>query len=192
MKKTLSMCVAAVVAGSLMTGCSLISKANGIILYGNESEIIKALEQEKGEFIDEHRYKIKVIEEEEGRMMVLSEETAQAIVEKELLRKVTKGRETEAMTSVAKLSKGEAIVYAETEPEKLNSDGISLKTIYGGNSVIGDGRAFVDKFLIVDDSDWVKIEGKAKSMAIMEYDEDPSIKLMDFDVDDSQLVKIGE
>ena len=46
--------------------------------------------------------------------------------------------------------------------------------------------------MIVDDADWPKIEGEEKFMAIMEYKKDPSIKLMDFDVDDTQLVRVVE
>ena len=179
-------------AGSVLTGCGIVSKANGLIVYGDESKITEVLEQEKEEFIDENRYEVKVVEDGGERMMVLSEETAQAVADKELLRKVTKGRESEAMVSVPKLSKGEAVIYAKTEQENLEWDGIALQTTYSGNSIIGDGRAFVDKFLVVDDSDWAEIEGEAKSMAIMEYKKDPSTKYTDFDVDDIQLVKIVE
>lgn len=192
MKKTLSVCAAAIMAGTLMTGCSLFQKANGIILYGDEVKVAEALEQEKEEFIGESQYPIKIVAEAGEWMMVLSEETAQAIADKELLREVTSGDKTKAISSVAKLSEGEAVVYAKNEQEQLNLDGQNLKASYGGNSIIGDGRAYVEKFLIVDDADWPKIEGEEKFMAIMEYKKDPSIKLMDFDVDDTQLVRVVE
>jgi len=190
LKKTFLLCATAIIIGSLLTGCSLVSKANGLIVYGDESEITEVLEQEKDELINENRYEIKVVEDQEERMMVLSEETAQAVADKELLRKVTKGRKSEAMLSAPKLSKGEAVIYAKNEQEKLNLDSMNLQITYSGNSIIGDGRAFVDKFLVVDDSDWPQIEGEVKSMAIMEYEKDPSTKFTDFDVDDTQLVKI--
>lgn len=192
MKKIFLLCAAAIMAGSLLTGCSLVSKANGIIVYGDEAKITEVLEHEKDEFIDKNRFEIKIVEDQGERMMVLSEETAQAVADKELLRKVTNGRKSEAMLSVPKLSRGEAVVYAKTEQENPKIAGIDLQTTYSGNSIIGDGRAFVDKFLIVDDSDWPEIEGDAKSMAIMEYKKDPSTKFTDFDVDDTQLVKIVE
>ncbi len=192
MKKIFILCAAAIMAGSLLTGCSLVSKANGIIVYGDEAKITEVLEHEKEEFIDKNRFEIKIVEDQGERMMVLSEETAQAVADKELLRKVTNGRKSEAMLSVPKLSRGEAVVYAKTEQENPKIAGIDLQTTYSGNSIIGDGRAFVDKFLIVDDSDWPEIEGDAKSMAIMEYKKDPSTKFTDFDVDDTQLVKIVE
>lgn len=192
MKKIFILCAAAIMAGSLLTGCSLVSKANGIIVYGDEAKITEVLEHEKDEFIDKNRFEIKIVEDQGERMMVLSEETAQAVADKELLRKVTNGRKSEAMLSVPKLSRGEAVVYAKTEQENPKIAGIDLQTTYSGNSIIGDGRAFVDKFLIVDDSDWPEIEGDAKSMAIMEYKKDPSTKFTDFDVDDTQLVKIVE
>lgn len=192
MKKIFLLCAAAIMAGSLLTGCSLVSKANGIIVYGDEAKITEVLEHEKDEFIDKNRFEIKIVEDQGERMMVLSEETAQAVADKELLRKVTNGRKSEAMLSVPKLSRGEAVVYAKTEQENPKIAGIDLQTTYSGNSIIGDGRAFVDKFLIVDDSDWPEIEGDAKSMAIMEYKKNPSTKFTDFDVDDTQLVKIVE
>lgn len=192
MKKIVAGCAAAIMAGTLMTGCSLFPKANGIILYGDEVKVAEALEQEKDEFISESQYPVKIVAEAGEWMMVLSEETAQAIADKELLRQVTTGDKTEAISSVAKLSEGEAVVYAKTKQEQLNLDGQKLKASYGGNSIIGDGRAYVEKFLIVDDADWPKIEGEEKLMAILEYKKDPSIKLMDFDVDDTQLVRIVE
>ena len=200
MKKTVLVFASAILAGSLLSGCGWFSKANGLILYGAEPQIEEALKQEemggdgqeKIKMIGDDQHKIKIAEDDGERVMVLNEETAQAIADMELLRKVTEGIKTEVVPVISKLLKGQAVLYAKREQEELNLDGKALKANYGGNWIIGDGRAFVDKFLIVDDSDWQEVTGEEKIMAIMEYDKDPSIKLTDFDVDGSQLVKIEE
>lgn len=194
MKKMVLVCVAAILAATLLSGCSWFTKANGLILYGDEAKITAALEEEKDEdtFVGEDQYEVKVVEAGEERTLVLSEGTAQALADKELLRTVTTGVKTEPVEKVTKLSQGEAVVYAKSEPAELGLAGVELASSYGGNTIIGDARSYADKFLVVAEADWAAIEGDEKSMAVMEYDMDPSIKLLDFDVDDSQLVRIVE
>lgn len=200
MKKTVLVCASAVLAGTLLSGCGWFSKANGIILYGDEAQVEEAVKLEenglagdndkKMNMTDEKQYPFKLVEDDGKRVMVLNEKTAQALAEMELLREVTKGSKTEPISRVPDLSKGEAVLYAKREQEKLNLGGSDLQADFGGNWIIGDGRAFVDKFLIVDDSDWKEMAGEEKTMAVMEYDKDPSVRLSEFDVDGSQLVKI--
>jgi len=58
--------------------------------------------------------------------------------------------------------------------------------------IIGDGRAYSDMFLIVNDADWASIKGTEKMMALLEYDKDPSADGLDYDVEKTQLVRIQE
>ncbi|MGI2329030.1 lipoprotein BA_5634 family protein [Planococcus sp. YIM B11945] len=187
MKKKLLGFTAALMASVLLTGCGLFEKANGIILYGDEQKILESLKQEpKGE---KEKFSIKVVETENERMMVINEETAQALVDKELLKKVMDNDKTKAISSLPKVAKGESILYAKKEKDGLVLEGQTLKTTYEGNSIIGDGRAYVDMFLIVDNEDWPAIEGAEKTMGIIQYKKDPD-GMKDFDVERAQLVRI--
>lgn len=199
MKKMALMGASAILAGALLSGCGWFEKANGLIVYGdgpNIDEVLK-LEQaaaddkkEEIKMVSDDQYQIKLAEDNGEKVMVLSEKTAQALIDKELLREVIQGDKTEAVESVSDLSKGEAVLYAKEKQEDVTVGGKELKAEYGGNSIIGNGRAYVDKFLIVDDADWNEMDGEEKIMAVLEYDNDPSVRMMQYDVEGNQLVRI--
>jgi hypothetical protein len=44
---------------------------------------------------------------------------------------------------------------------------------YEGNSIIGNGRTYVDSFLIVDDSEFEGIAGTEKTMGLLKFNKDP-------------------
>ena len=46
---------------------------------------------------------------------------------------------------------------------------------------IGEGRVYADIFLIVNDDDWDSIKGTENTLAILEYDKDPSAKGLSYD-----------
>lgn len=192
MKKTILVCASAILAGSLLTGCSLFGKANGLILYGDEQQVSASVAQEKDKIVEESQYPIKIAKDGKEQVMILSEDTAQELVDKELLRKVVEGIKTETVTSVPEGKKGEAVLFAKKQQKELELDGQALDVSYEGNLVIGDGRAYVDKFLVVDQSNWESIEGEDKAMAVMKYKKNLSEKTTSFDVDTNQLVKIGD
>ena len=58
----------------------MFAKANGVILYGEEEEILKAVEKEKDELVEEEQHKIKMLTMDERQIMVLTEKTAQSLV----------------------------------------------------------------------------------------------------------------
>lgn len=181
-----------VVLGLTLTGCSLFPKANGIILYGDEQQITDSLDQEKENLIEEEQFTIKLADEEEQRIMIMNEETAHALIEKGLIMKVKNANESEAISSIPELAQGESILFAKEVRNEISIEGQSFDVKYEGNNIIGDGRIYVDMFLIVDDTDWLSIKGKEKTLAIMEYKSDPSDRMGLFDVEGTQLVKISE
>lgn len=192
MKKFILTCATAVTLGILLTGCGLFSKANGIILYGDNQQIVNSIEQEKDELVEEEKFTIKVSEEEGQNIMILNEETAQSLAEKGLIMEVKNPNETEVADSIPTLNQGESILFAKEKMNKIDLEGKSYEVNYEGNKIIGDGRTYVDSFLIVDDSDWSSIKGKEKTLAVMEYKNDPSKRMGNFDVEGTQLVKIKE
>ncbi|QED49325.1 lipoprotein BA_5634 family protein [Cytobacillus dafuensis] len=196
MKKLLSVCLTAMIAGSIMTGCSAFKeafeKANGLILYGEEQKIDDAFNKEENELKEKDKYTIKVAEDNDQKIMILDEKTANALIEKKLLKEVKNGDDTEPITSLPEVTKGKGLLFAKQQVEKVSLDGQQVEVTYGGNKIIGDGRIYVDMFLIVDDADFSVMEGTEKTMGIMKYDKDPDKKIGTFDVERDQLVKIKE
>ncbi|AKO92129.1 hypothetical protein BEH_08465 [Priestia filamentosa] len=196
MKRLLSICATVIVVGSLMSGCSAtkdaFQKANGVILYGNQQQISDALNQDKKDIKEKDEYTIKVAEDGKQDMMILDKTTAKALVEKKLLKEVTKDNDTEAITSLPKVTKDINALFAKQEVKEMNLAGQNSKIIYGGNKIIGDGRSYVYEFLIVDDSQFTAIKGTEKKMAVIKYDKNPDKKLSEFNVDEVQLVKVGK
>ncbi|MFP7484343.1 lipoprotein BA_5634 family protein [Priestia filamentosa] len=196
MKRLLSICATVIVVGSLMSGCSAtkeaFQKANGVILYGNQQQISDALNQDKKDIKEKDEYTIKIAEDGKQDMMILDKTTAKALVEKKLLKEVTKDNDTEAITSLPKVTKDTNALFAKQEVKEMNLAGQNSKIIYEGNKIIGDGRSYVDEFLIVDDSQFTAIKGTEKKMAVIKYDKNPDKKLSEFDVDEVQLVKVGK
>ena len=52
-KKLLMVCLTAFLISTVLTGCGMFEKANGVILYGEEQQIIDSLEREKDELVKE-------------------------------------------------------------------------------------------------------------------------------------------
>lgn len=85
MKKLLMVCLTAFLISTVLTGCGMFEKANGVILYGEEQQIIDSLEREKDELVKEDQYKIQIVENDGQRILVLKDETAQSLVKKKLI-----------------------------------------------------------------------------------------------------------
>ena len=128
MKKLLTVFLTASLTATVLSGCGLFTKANGVILYGEEQQIIDSVEREKDNLVEEDQYKIKVVENDEKQIMILTEGTAQALAKKELIRKVIKKgdkEKTETFKSLSKVDKGEGVLFAKQELEELNVEGMN-------------------------------------------------------------------
>ena len=72
--------------------------------------------------------------------------------------------ESEAVSSIPTLVQGQSILFAKEKMNEISIEGQSFDVKYEGNNIIGDGRTYVDMFLIVDDTDWPSIKGKEKNL----------------------------
>lgn len=194
MKKLIVVCITAIMAASIMTGCSgikeVFSKANGVILYGEQKQIEGVFNQEKKEVKEKAEYKVKVAEAGKQKVLILDKTTAKALVGNGLFKEVTKDGKTDTITILPEVKKGNAALFAKQNVNQLNLGGKKIKVSYEGNKIIGDGRSYVDMFLIVDDSEWSAMKGAEKEMGIIKYKNDPKKKIANFDVEAVQLVKI--
>jgi len=198
MKKTILCILTTLMAAIVLSGCSMFAKANGVILYGEEEEILNAIEKEEGKVkkkdkpVEVEQHKIKIVTNDNHKIMILKDETAQSLVKKKLIREITnqeKGR-TEAVSSLSKVAKGEALLFTKEKPFELDVENLKIKN--EGNLIIGIGRAYADIFLIVNDEDWASLEGTEKVLAILKYDKDPGKDGLDYDVEQVQLVEIQD
>lgn len=182
----------------------MFAKANGVILYGEEEEILNAVEnvKEKGEkkerekekekLVEEEQHKIKILTDDNRQIMMLTEKTAQSLVKKKLISEITnqeKGN-TKAISSLSKVAKGEALLFTKEESYELEIENINIT--YEGNLIIGEGRAYADMFLLVNDEDWASLKGTEKMMAILKFDKDPSANGFSYEVEQAQLVRIQD
>ncbi|MBM7599508.1 hypothetical protein JOC34_001876 [Virgibacillus halotolerans] len=194
MKKIIGLCLTIIVAGSLMSGCGQIKdifeKGNGVIIYGDDNAVKNGFKEHKKHIKEKDSYPYKTTETGDQTVIILEKKTASVLIEKGLLKEVLKDSETEAMKKLPKTSKGEAILFAKENMDKLEINDHPIDISYGGNTIIGDGRTYGDIFLIVDKSNWEKIDEEEKTMGIIQFDKDPKKLLKDFDVDAFQLVKI--
>ena len=192
MKKILLGILTTLMAVIVLSGCNMFAKANGVILYGEEEEILNAVEVEKDELEEEEQHKIKMLTNDDRQIMILTVETAQSLVEKKLIKEITnqKKAKTKAISSLPKVAKGEGLLFTKEKSHELEIENINSK--YEGNLIIGDGRAYADIFLIVNDEDWASIQGTEKTLAILKYDKDPSADGLSYDVEKAQLVRIQD
>ena len=194
MKKTILVIFTTLMAVTALTGCNMFAKANGVILYGEEEEILNAVEKEKDKLVEEELHKIKILTNDDQKIMILTVETAQSLVEKKLISEITNQEKakTKAISSLSKVAKGEALLFTKEKSHELEIEDVNINIKYEGNLVIGEGRVYADLFLIVNDDDWDSLKGTEKTLAILEYDKDPSAKGLSYDVEKAQLVRIQD
>ena len=194
MKKIILGILTTLMAVMVLTGCNLFATANGVILYGEEKEVLNAVEKEKDELVDEEQHKIKMLTNDKLQIMILTEETAQSLVEKSLITEITNQEkaETKVISSLPKVAKGKGLLFTKEESHELEIEDNNINIKYEGNLVIGEGRVYADQFLIVNDEDWVSLKGTEKTLAILKYDNDPSADGLSYDVEKAQLVRIQD
>lgn len=188
MKKQVLLMASAFLGAMVLTGCSLFETANGIVLYGDEAKVLSSLEEEHKGQIEKDSYSVKIIEKDDKRTLVMDDNTAKALVEMDLLKEV-KNNEAKSLSELPKATQGEGVLFAKTSDEVNMFDGMDLSTKYEGNVIIGDGRVYVDMFLVVTEDDFEEISGTEKTIGVIQYDKDPD-GIGAFDVDREQLVRI--
>lgn len=195
MKKTILGILTMVMAIFALSGCNMFAKANGVILYGDEAQVLKAIETEQGKKrkpVEVEQYGVKIVTKDNWDIMIMKEETAQSLLKKKLISEITnqeKGK-TEAISSLPKVVKGDALLLTKEKSPEIELENLNIN--YEGNLIIGDGRAYVDMFLIVNDEDWAALTGTEKEMAVVKYDKDPSADGLSYDVEQFQLVQIQD
>lgn len=124
--------------------------------------------------------------------MILSRTQAEEMMKGKLWNSVVREDKTELVTEISEPKEGEAILFARDVDKSINPLS-ALETSYKGNIILGNGRTYVDMFLIVTDDEWDKIDAQIKTVGYLHFDEDenPKYKLNEFPtVEKAQLVSI--
>jgi hypothetical protein len=179
---------------TLFSGCGLLNiiskQADGIIVYGDQKQVETTINDYKKDVKSDEIQTIKVVETNNQQTLVMSKSTAEALQKKELFYTVTNGDNTELLKDVPNITAEKGIYFAKTEIKDFSLDGKALN--YEGNTIIGEGRRYVDSFAIVDDSIFATINGTNKVMGILHFEENPKEKTTDISkkVEKFQLVSI--
>ncbi|RLQ92527.1 lipoprotein BA_5634 family protein [Planomicrobium sp. Y74] len=190
--KKITLWLAALCGGAIiLSGCNILDKANGIILYGDEEKVLSSLKEEHKGQVEKESLSVKLMHTDGKRLMIMDETSAQYLLEKELLQEVKDGRDTEALSSIPELAEGETLLFAKKEDSDIGFDSLPDQMNYEGNIIIGDGRVYADMFLVVTDESFTELEAEAKTMGIIQYNKDPG-GIGGFGVEKEQLVKIEE
>ncbi|EMA6344810.1 lipoprotein BA_5634 family protein [Bacillus cytotoxicus] len=190
MKKLIGIGLATAISFGALSGCSLLGeKANGFILYGTEQQVQQIADKNKKDVTEKDVYKMKLVTLEGKKVLVMDKKTGEALVKKELLKKVEKDDETKALDTLPTVTAEQGVLFAKEKIENTSIDHIKLK--YEGNTIIGDGRSYADMFAIVENAAYDNVKGEEKTVGVLKFDKDPSKEFPGRNgVDAAQLVKM--
>lgn len=205
MNKSLIVSAIGLISVLLISGCSLnqiIEKvspqAEGVILYGNEDTVNNDIDGNREGLKSSDTYTVKLNQDDENKVMIINKKTAKDLVNQGLLRKVSDDPEnadkTEPIDSLPKVTKDTSVLFASQEVDNVEVGEKQYDVSYKGNVIIGDGRSYADSFMVVDDSIWNAIDGKEKTVGVLQFDKEhnPKKKMMDFKAEKAQLISIED
>ncbi|CAM4371721.1 hypothetical protein BAMA_23250 [Bacillus manliponensis] len=188
MKKLVRLSLAAAISMSALTGCGLLGeKANGFVLYGTETQVQAVADKEKP--AEKDMYKMKVVNIDDKKVLVMDQKTADELMKKELLKKVENDKTT-AIDKLPTVTENQGVLFAKEEMTNVALDGYALK--YEGNVIIGDGRSYADMFAVVENGKYASVNGEETTVGVLKFEKDPAKQIPKGDEVDAQLVKIKE
>ena len=194
MKKVIGLIMVGVASVAILSGCGLLNdiagKANAVVFYGDEEKVQEIIASEKKEAEKYGQYDMKFLEQDEKKIMIMDLQTAQALLKDGLWRTVNEKNRTDKMKTLPDMKKDQAILFAKEADKEINIEESELEVLYGGNTIIGEGRTYVDLFLIMPDELYSAIESKKQSIGYLRYATDPSGKLQGMDVEYIQLLRM--
>ena len=194
MKKVIGLIVVGVASVAILSGCGLLNdiagKANAVVFYGDEENVQEIIDSEKKEAEKYGQYDMKFLEQDEKKIMIMDQQTAQALLKDGLWRTVNEKNSTDKMKTIPDMKKDQAILFAKEANKEINIEESELEVSYGGNMIIGEGRTYVDLFLIMPDELYGAIASKEQSIGYLRYATDPSGKIQGIDVEYIQLLRM--
>ncbi|MGO4180607.1 lipoprotein BA_5634 family protein [Paenibacillus sp. TAF43_2] len=165
-------------------------QAKGVIVYGEKQQIDDVLTKHAEQLETKEVYELKIEIADGQKIMYLSQSTIQGLLKRELLTEVEADGKTKKVKSLSTVPSGEGLLFAKKESDKINGNGNPISVKYEGNLIIGSGRAYVDAFVVLEDSSWSSLQKTEKTMAVMKFKENPQKLIGKFDVERDQLVTL--
>jgi uncharacterized protein YxeA len=169
---------------------NIFPQANGMIVYGEKEQVKDVLDKQAKQLKASDVYTIKISEADGQKVMYVSQATIDGLIQKKLLTKVKEDGSTEAVVSLPPVSKGEGLLFAKKESDKINGNSGALAVKYEGNIIIGDGRAYADEFVVLENAHWSSLQETEKTMAVLKFNKNPEKLMGTFEVETQQLVSI--
>ncbi|MCG7408537.1 lipoprotein BA_5634 family protein [Paenibacillus sp. ACRRX] len=192
MKRWISTIVLAGLIAILGTGCVFNDKANGIVLYGLQDDVKSTVDNYAKDIKFSGTIPFKDQTTPQGRMLILNENSAKALIEAGIMKQVTEKDKVSKLDTLPTVSGQQGVIFAKQDIKAFTLDGVSFA--YGGNNIIGDGRKLVDMFAIVSEEAYKQMKGDVKSLGLLNFGKDISSKLAEFTnlVEAVQLVRFEE
>lgn len=159
----------------MATGCSLLgTKANGLIMYGSEEQIKKALENTKKDVTMTEDFALKYdVKQADDRIIAISKSTAQGLFNSGLLQRVKDKDTTRIISKMPEVTGDNAVIFAKTSTTVVELKGVKLAGQYGGDIVIGESRGFAKTIVLLDDAVWEKLNADKLGLTIAHFSKDP-------------------
>lgn len=194
MKKIMGLTTAVCLSMGLLSGCSEIfgKKANGIVAYGNQKDVEQLGEKNKKDIKEQATYPAKLIEQDNKKILIFSEKTANDLIKKEMLQKVVNNDETKPIKELTKVTDTGGLLFAKEKIDIMHMGNLPLH--YEGNIVIGEGRMYSDMFAVVSEQSFKGIKGKETSIGVFHFKKDPKheIPTKEDRIEAAHLVTIPE
>ncbi|MCY7486326.1 lipoprotein BA_5634 family protein [Paenibacillus alvei] len=175
MKKKLGILATMMLVLVMATGCSLFgTKANGLIMYGSEEQIKKALENTKNDVTKTEDFVLKYdAKQADDRVIAISKTTAQGLFNDGLLQQVKDKDTTEIISKLPEVTGDQAVIFAKTSKTVAELKSVKLAGQYGGDIVIGESRGFAKTIVLLDDAAWEKLNADKLGLTVAHFSKDP-------------------
>ncbi len=170
--------IVAIMSAAVFSGCSIMDmiapQAKGVVMYGDETGVQKTMDQYKDKIESKNTFEAKLGTVNEKKVLIMNKTTAEKMVKENMLKKVVK-EDVEPIKALPAISDEAGIVFAKEEQKDVVIDGKKMK--YEGNVVIGDARKYTDMYVVVSDTEYVKINEPVKTIGLAAFKENPKEKI---------------
>lgn len=170
--------IVAIMSAAVFSGCSIMDmiapQAKGVVMYGDETGVQKTMDQYKDKIESKNTFEAKLGTVNEKKVLIMNKTTAEKMIKENMLKKVVK-EDVEPIKALPAISDEAGIVFAKEEQKDVVIDGKKMK--YEGNVVIGDARKYTDMYVVVSDTEYVKINEPVKTIGLAAFKENPKEKI---------------
>lgn len=173
----------------VLSGC-IFDKAEGLIVYGSQDQVTKAIASNKKNIDSSTVYEAKQDGEGDNLTVFLKESDAKKMQKQQAFTKIVDSKKTEKLKELP-ATNGKLLLLAQGDATKISIGGKEQPVTYGGNITFGDSRAYATKIVIVPDALWDNVNAKSESIAMALMKKDAAEYLTDFkDIDRVQLADL--